>query len=106
MIWVGISYRGTTPICFISTKMDSDYYIQLLDDVLISFGENISVPEYIFQPDNAAIHRSRKTKEFLLSRGIPNLDWPAISPDNNGGTLSHRTFILSLHQFQSVWKKF
>lgn len=83
MVWGGIGYNGTTPICFVSTRMDSVYYIQLLDDVLINFGDEIATPEFIFQQDNAAIHRSRATKEFLSSRNIPTFDWPALSPDLN-----------------------
>lgn len=83
MVWAGISYRGTTPICFVSTKMDSDYYIDLLDNVLVHYGEELLGPEFIFQQDNAAIHRSRKTIDFLNSRKIQTLDWPAISPDLN-----------------------
>lgn len=83
MVWAGMHYRGTTPICFVSTKMDSDYYIQLLDEVLITFVDDNCGPEFVFQQDNASIHRSKKTLKFLGDRNIPLLDWPAISPDLN-----------------------
>lgn len=83
MVWAGMAYNGTTPICFVSTRMNSEYYIEILDDVLIEYGEKIVGAEFILQQDNAAIHCSRKTKEFLMSRAIPILDWPALSPDLN-----------------------
>lgn len=106
MVWAGMNYRGTTPICFVSTKMDSDYYIRLLEEVLITFGEDVCVPEFIFQQDNAAIHRSKKTLKFLEDRNIPLLDWPAISPDLNPienlwGTLSTKVYQHG-RQFHSV----
>ena len=31
MVWAGISTTGRTSICFISTKMNSEKYIALLD---------------------------------------------------------------------------
>jgi hypothetical protein len=36
-----------------------------------------------FQQDNARIHTSESTTEWLLSYGIPWIDWPAHSPDLN-----------------------
>ena len=39
MVWGGISTTGTTPVCFISNKINSENYIELLDDVLINFGD-------------------------------------------------------------------
>lgn len=83
MVWGGIGFSGRTPICFVTTRMNSEYYIELLDEVLICFGEEVACEEFIFQHDNASIHNSKKTKEFLHSRNIPLLDWPSRSPDLN-----------------------
>lgn len=40
-------------------------------------------PGEIFQQDNAKIHVSESTKEWLESRGIWVIEWPANSPDLN-----------------------
>lgn len=42
------------------------------------FGEDL-----IFQPDNASIHVSAKSKEWFRKKEIPLLTWPVRSPDLN-----------------------
>ena len=83
MIWAAFGSRGKTPICFISTKMNSKIYVDLLDNVLIDFGDTFWGEEWIFQQDNASIHVSNYTKNFFQARNIDCLRWPARSPDLN-----------------------
>lgn len=65
MVWAAFTYNNKTPICFISTRMNSDSYIELLETVLIDFGEQMPSQDWIFQQDNAAIHSSKRTKEWF-----------------------------------------
>lgn len=39
MVWAGITYRKKSPVCFVTTKMNLEYHIKLLNEVLIDFGE-------------------------------------------------------------------
>ncbi|KAG3113832.1 hypothetical protein PI125_g6969 [Phytophthora idaei] len=48
-----------------------------------SFAHLHHAVDYIYQPDNASIHRSKLTMEFFEEEGIKLLDWPARSPDLN-----------------------
>lgn len=83
MVWAAFSLTGKTPICWISTKMNSEKYIELLEEVLLDFGECQDTENFIFQQDNAAIHVSRYSREWFNRKNIELLKWPARSPDLN-----------------------
>lgn len=83
MVWAAFSFTGKTPMCFISTKMTSDRYIELLDGVLIEFMEDFMQEDCIFQQDNAAIHVSNMSKAWFDNKKITLMKWPARSPDLN-----------------------
>lgn len=83
MVWGAFSYYFKLPICFITTKMDSKLYLELLEDVLIEKLDEFADEEFIFQQDNAAIHVSKQSKLWFESKNIKLLAWPACSPDCN-----------------------
>lgn len=83
MVWGAFSYNAKLPICFISTKMNSGMYLDLLEDVLIGYMENDATDDIIFQQDNASIHVSKQSLAWFGDKNIPLLEWPACSPDCN-----------------------
>jgi len=86
MIWLAISHQRTSPICFIEGTLTSNKYIQLLSnqlEPLVCDLEDHYDDEIYFQQDNASVHTSNATKDWLDSHGIRVLDWPAKSPDLN-----------------------
>uniref|UniRef100_A0A672JY19 Tc1-like transposase DDE domain-containing protein n=1 Tax=Sinocyclocheilus grahami TaxID=75366 RepID=A0A672JY19_SINGR len=40
-------------------------------------------PDFIFMDDSAPAHRGRIISERLLEAGVPQMEWPALSPDMN-----------------------
>jgi len=63
MIWGAFSYIGKLPIAWISSKMKSIDYVDMLETCLVEHAENLMEPDYIFQHDNASIHDSKLTKQ-------------------------------------------
>uniref|UniRef100_A0A1I8M925 DDE_3 domain-containing protein n=1 Tax=Musca domestica TaxID=7370 RepID=A0A1I8M925_MUSDO len=61
--------------------MNSSTYTELLEDALLSFMDEKTDEDSIFQQDNAAIHVSKQYKSWFNERCIPLLDWPGCSPD-------------------------
>nr|CAD2203391.1 unnamed protein product [Meloidogyne enterolobii] len=83
MIWGSFSAFGKSSIAFIGTRLDSIGYQKVLQEHLIPFMNKYPSANQIFMQDNAAIHASRSTANWLASKNIRVLEWPARSPDLN-----------------------
>lgn len=83
MVWGGISARGTTVLAILSGRQDSFDYQQTLTTHLLPFGDEVYDGNYVFQHDNASIHASRATQEFIQDINVKVLEWPSLSPDLN-----------------------
>lgn len=83
MVWGAFCSDGKLPLAFPSTKMNSAEYQQVLQNNLVPFFRQNQHKNDIFQQDNASVHASKSTKEWLLKKNIPTLSWPACSPDCN-----------------------
>ena len=56
------------------------YYCDILKDHVVN--ENLP-PDLIFLHDNALVHKSHSTMEFLQANNVSVLEWPPQSPDLN-----------------------
>uniref|UniRef100_A0A1I7UW61 Transposable element Tc3 transposase n=1 Tax=Caenorhabditis tropicalis TaxID=1561998 RepID=A0A1I7UW61_9PELO len=83
MIWAAFCSAGFLKIAFVSHRMNSSDYQQVLQDNLIPFCHRFSRRQFLFQQDNAAIHTSRSTLDWFNSKKIDVMSWPAHSPDIN-----------------------
>lgn len=83
MVWGMVMSNGLVSYRIMYGKQNSDKYINILYDSAINIMKLNVKDKIIYQQDNAPIHKSRKTLEFLRSANISVLDWPPYSPDLN-----------------------
>lgn len=70
MIRGGFSVRGTCALVHIRGSMDSTKYCNVLRESLIPFKNEHHQNGYTFQQDNASIHSSNETKDFLFNEAV------------------------------------
>ena len=63
--------------------MDSTLYCSVLEEDLLPFAAETFGEEWTFQQDGASCHRSNYTNNWLTSKNVKLLEWPAKSPDLN-----------------------
>ena len=84
MIWGCITWHWVGTITAVEGNSNAQKYQQILDDNLWPvIAQRFPYDQYIFQDDNAPVHRSRSTQEFIHRNGIATMSWPSQSPDIN-----------------------
>ena len=86
MVWGCISVHGTGELAVLEGNINHRDYIEVLDQNLLSSVENMfghREHPFIFQDDNAPVHRARGVETWLENQGINRMQWPAQSPDLN-----------------------
>lgn len=83
MVWRAFSSSGVLWLSFTTRRMKSEDYQKVLQDHLVPFIRQHHTKNFTFMQDNASVHASKSTIQWLNSRNIPLLDWPACSPDLN-----------------------
>jgi transposase len=83
MVWGCFCNNRLGPLVLIEGTLNSDRYIDLLQEYLLPFLNDLGIENHIFQDDNAPCHASAKTKSWKENKSIEILPWPAQSPDLN-----------------------
>ena len=83
MVWGCFCNNKLGPLVLIEGTLNSDRYIELLEEYLLPFLNNLDVENHIFQDDNAPCHASIKTRTWKEDNLRETLPWPAQSPDIN-----------------------
>ena len=68
MVWAALSAFGKTPILKVCGWMNSNQYIEMIEDVLINFSDEKMDGDFIFQQDNASIYVSKLSREWFQSK--------------------------------------
>ena len=84
MLWARITFHGVGTITVIEGNVSSEKYVNILANnswpvIIRHFPDN----DYIFQDDNAPVHRARTVQNFRTENELKSMNWPAQSPDLN-----------------------
>lgn len=84
MVWGCITWFGVGTLCQVNGNINAQKYISVLEDqlwpvIICHFPDN----SYVFQDDNAPVHRARIVERYKHDNNIHGMVWPAQSPDIN-----------------------
>lgn len=85
-VWGCFAYHKIGPLKRIEGKLNGAGYRQILKTHMAPFLRKLKKDkntEFIFQDDNARVHRAKVVKNYLSNTNIVMLDWPSQSPDLN-----------------------
>ena len=84
MFWGCISYYGVGTLKVVNANMNSDKYIEVLDECLWQVeARQFANRRWTFQEDNALCHVSLRSYQWKQVNSVNTLPWPAQSPDIN-----------------------
>ena len=85
MVWGCMSWLGVGQLYRCEGTMNQDQYLDVLRNCMLPSARTLFGPRrtFIFQQDNAPCHKARRVCNFLDSKRVRILDWPAQSPDLN-----------------------
>lgn len=83
MVWGLMSAKGVGRLYFIDGIVNTDKYLTILKECLLSTMEETlnSGEDFIFQQDGAACHTSKRALKWFQDNNIPLLEWVSSSPD-------------------------
>ena len=83
MVWAAFCHTGQVGFTFICGRINSVDYQHELEEHLLPMALSIVRKDWLFLQNNAPIHRSRFTENWLQAQGILTLDFPARNPNLN-----------------------
>ncbi|GBN87266.1 Transposable element Tc3 transposase [Araneus ventricosus] len=106
MVWAAFGFNGKVGLAFLDGRQNSPKYIETLGNYRTPFEEHIGGRNREYQHDDAPIHISNATKNYLNSKTLTVLEWPPISldlyPIENVWGIMFRKVYENLRQFYSV----
>ena len=82
-MWAAIGVCGRTDLVFFTGTMDSDCYIEHLEQQVVPLQASITTHPTTFLHDNASYHKSAKTMDFIAGTNLDVERLSPLSPDFN-----------------------
>ena len=106
MIWEAFSTCGQSEIAWLKGRQSAKDYMETLRGSLLPFASLAHPTGFVFQQDNASIHHSRLSMNWLDDNNVDVLDWAAVSTDlnpiENAWEMLARTVYDNGRQYHSV----
>ena len=83
MVWGSMCWHGLGSLVKLEGRLDSTAYQQVLGEHMLTDAAALIGDDFVFQQDNAPIHTSRSTRQWLRQHDVILLDWLPNSPDAN-----------------------
>lgn len=83
IVWGAISYEVKVDLVGKDGKMELEYYVNILQNVLLSMDDMDFNEDWILQQDNSSVRISIHVKEFLDANDIDVMERPDKFPDIN-----------------------
>lgn len=82
MVWGCVAGSGVGNLTEVSTKMNAEVYVNILDNNLVQSADELKIRDnFMFQSDNDPKHTSKLAKKWLNDNNIETIEWPPQSPD-------------------------
>ncbi|KAJ8537363.1 hypothetical protein ON010_g13234 [Phytophthora cinnamomi] len=79
----GFSVDGKSKLAVLQGRQASEHYEYTVSEYILPFAHLHHGLDYMYQQDNASIHRSKLTTDSFEEEGVRVLDWPARSSGLN-----------------------
>jgi hypothetical protein len=76
-VWGCFSWNGLGPLVILRGNINAEGYKDILTRCVLSTVEDQ------FDDDSAPCHKARSVREWFVDNNVPEMDWPAQSPDLN-----------------------
>ena len=76
-------WHGVGSLVKLEGRLDCTAYQQVLEEHMLTDAAALIGDDLVFQQDNAPIHTSRSTRQWLRQHDVTLLDWQPKSPDAN-----------------------
>ena len=82
MVWGCICFNGVGTLCKVDGNINTQKYIAILEDnIWYVIARHFPRNNFLFQDDNAPVHRAAVTRQYCATNGLKFMSWPSQSPE-------------------------